>query len=87
MEPSADLVTERFDRTCVVPAGGHGEDSCVLFCRWLPPLIASGWDVGPDQDRGAVAVGVGQLGKCRVEHRDVVGSGVGQQGDRSFSDR
>jgi hypothetical protein len=33
--------------------------------------------VGADQDVGAVPVGVGDLRECLVEHRDVVGGGVG----------
>jgi hypothetical protein len=27
----------------VVPVGGRDGIAGVLFCRWLPPLVVSGW--------------------------------------------
>lgn len=38
--------------------------------------LATSGTVGADEDVGAVPVGVGNLGECLVEHRDVVSGGV-----------
>lgn len=61
-----------------VSDGEVGEDSaCVQGPHVVQERFRSSGAVGADEDGCAVAVGVGDLGKCLVEDGDVVGGGVG----------